>query len=254
MLTSRFSLNEVKALFRDVYFLLTLAVCIGLILFKLQDFFLPYFSDELWVYGPSVRKMGLRTPSMLPSAMPLEDHYAHPLLFFFLGGIWCLFFGGSILSTHIFAASLSVSLVLIIYVFGKRVFNREIGFYAMLIFASQNIFIGQFLLVLPEVLLTIFTFLTIYFYWKEKYFIYLFFGICLVLTKETGVILIGAIGVWELIKDFCYDKEKFYIQSFSKKYFLIGLPLIAICLHLLLLKITYGWFISPLRLGDFDFS
>jgi len=249
-----FTLSRVQALFKDVYFLLVLTVCAGLVLFKLDDFLLPYFSDELWVYGPSIRKMGSEIPSMLPSSLALEDHWAHPMLFFFLGGIWCFVFGTSILSTHVFAAFLSISLIVIIYLFGKKIFNREVGFYSVLIFGFQTIFHGQFLLVLPEVLLTIFTFLTIYFYWKGKNISYLCFAICLVLTKESGVFLIVAIGIWELIKDCCYDKKKFSFQIFAKKYLLIGLPLAAIGLHILLLKYTYGWFVLPIRLEHFEFS
>lgn len=247
-----FVFSKIQELLKDVYFILVLIVCLGLVLFKLDDFLLPYFSDELWVYGPSIRKMGSVIPSMLPSSLGLEDHWAHPMLFFFLGGIWGFIFGTSILSTHVFAASLSISVIVIIYLFGKRVFNREVAFYSVLIFGFQSVFHGQFLLVLPEVLLTIFTFLTIYFYWKGKNILYVCFAMCLVLTKESGVFVIGSIGLWELIKGFGYDRGKFNFKKFSKKQLLIGIPLLALGIHFLLLKSTYGWFIMPVRLEHFD--
>ncbi len=250
----KFDLSKLVLLFSDIYFLLTIGVCIILIIFKYSDFSLPYFSDELWVYGPSVRKMGILGPSMLPNSLSIEDHWAHPLLFFFTGGTWCLIFGSSILSTHIFAASISITLLISIYFIGKNIFSKEVGFYTVLIFSTQSIFLGQFSLVLPEVMLTLFAFLTIYFYYKKKILWYLFFGICLVLTKETGIFPILAIVLWNLFKDLFYEKENPFKLSFIKKNSLLISPLLVLGIHFALLKVSYGWFLLPDRVEAFEFN
>ncbi len=246
--------GKLISLFTDIYFLLTLIVCAILIVFKYEDFLLPYFSDEMWVYGPSIRKMGSSSPSMLPSSLALKDHWGHPMFFLFLGGLWCLVFGTSILSTHIFSVVFSVSLLVLIYLFGKKFFNKKVGFYTVAIFASQNIFLGQFSLVLPEILLTLLIFLTIYCFIQWKVFAYLVFSSCLVLTKETGVFPIIAIILWSLIRDFFYENEKIQVNLFIKKYVLLIFPLLVLGVHFLLLKITYGWFIMPVRMEAFEFD
>lgn len=253
-LKSRIGIGKLSILFTDIYFVFTLIVCLVLVVFKFQDMLLPYFSDELWVYGPSVRKMGIYGPSMFPNSLALEDHWGHPLMFFFLGGIWCLIFGVSIFSTHLFASTLSVILLISIYIIGRNLFNKEVGFYTVLIFATQSIFHGQFSLVLPEVMLTIFTLLTIYFHYKKKQVPYLLFGICLVLTKESGVFPIAAIIIWSFIKDFLYKEEKFYLKQTIKKYIILSLPLLVLGFHFVLLKIIYGWFLMPIRVEAFEFN
>ena len=241
-------------LFKDYYFLLLILLLLGLLIFKWQDLFLPYFSDELWAYGPSVRKMAIFGPSLLPSSLDLNDHFAHPLLFFFLAGLWASIFGTSLFSTHLFAALLSILLLLVIYIVIKQLISKEVAFYSVVVLAFQSIFLGQFTLVLPEILLTIFTFLVIYFSEKNKLKWYFLFGCCLVLTKESGVFPIIAILLWNFIRDVFYNKISIFTKANVLKYVVLALPLFALILHFLLLKLEYGWFIMPLRVESFEFS
>lgn len=246
--------NKIKELFADIYFLLVLLICIILCIYKFPDFHLPYFSDELWVYGPAVRKMAMEGPSMLPSSLGMEDHWGHPMFFFFLGGLWGVVFGSGILSTHIFSATLSIILIITVYLFAKSFFGRLLAFLAVVIFSAQSIFHGQFLLVLPEVLLTIFVFLTIYFYIKNNKLLYVVFGALLVLTKETGVLLIGTLLLWHFIKNIFYDEGKFFSKQNIINYLIVGIPILFLAIHMLLLKSNYGWYIMPERVEDFEFT
>lgn len=241
-------------LFKDHYFLLLILLFIGLIIFKWQDLYLPYFSDELWSYGPAVRKMAVFGSSLLPSSLDLNDHFAHPLLFFFLAGLWASIFGASLFSTHLFASLLSILLLLIIYIVIKQLVSKQVAFYSVIVFAFQSIFLGQFSLVLPEILLTIFTFLVIYFSEINKLKWYFLFGCCLVLTKESGVFPVIAILLWNFIRDIFYDKISIFTKANVLKYVVLALPLFALILHFLLLKSEYGWFIMPLRVESFEFS
>lgn len=241
-------------LFKDNYFLLLIILFVGIFIYKWQDLFLPYFSDELWAYGPAVRKMAVFGPSLLPSSLGLNDHFAHPLLFFFLAGLWASIFGASLFSTHLFASFLSILLLLVTYIVIKQLISKEVAFYSVVVFAFQSIFLGQFALVLPEILLTIFTFLVVYFSEKNKLKWYFLFGCCLVLTKESGVFPIIAILLWNFIKDVFYDKISIFTKPVVLKYVLLTLPLSALMLHFSLLKLEYGWFIMPLRVESFDFS
>lgn len=229
-------------------------MCLGILIFKWHDLFLPYFSDELWAYGPAVRKMAVFGPSLLPSSLELNDHFAHPLLYFFLAGLWASIFGASLFSTHLFASLLSILLLFVIYIVIKQLINKEVAFYSVIVFAFQSIFLGQFALVLPEILLTIFTFLVIYFSEVNKLKWYFLYGCCLVLTKESGVFPIIAIVLWNFIRDVFYDKISIFTKAVILKYLVLALPLLALMLHFLLLKLEYGWFVMPLRIESFEFS
>ncbi len=198
--------------------------------------------------------MSVFGPSLFPSSLPLSDHWAHPLLFFFLSSLWCLFFGASLFSIHLFAALLSSLLLMVLYLTVKHLLNREIAFYSTLIFASQSIFLGQYNLALPEVLTTIFTYLAIYFSVKKKYNWFILFGICLVLTKESGVFPLIAIIGWNFIRDVFYDKSFSFSKQTIIKYLTLSIPFLAIASHFVLLKLEYGWFIMPLRTESFEFT
>ena len=248
------AIQFLKKTFSDVYFLIILAISIGLFILNFSNLSLPYFSDELWSYGPAVRKAAVFGPSLSPNSMALEDHWGHPLLFFFISGLWGTVFGASLFSTHLFASLLSVVLLLVIYLTGRSLINNKVAFYTALIFSSQSIFLGQFSLVLPEVMLTIFFFLTLYFAEKEKWGGYLVFASSMVLTKESGVFLVGAIVLWNFLKAVFYKKEKFEFKKEVVKWFILGVPIIALIIHFIILKIQYGWFIMPVRVAEFDFS
>lgn len=247
-------LDSLKILFSDFYFLLVIVLCISLFIFKYPYFELPYFSDELWVYGPSLRKMGNNFPSLIPTALNIDEHWGHPLMYFFIGSIWCLLFGTSIVSTHVFAAITSTLLLLVIYYIAKKIFNRQLAFFTVLILASQSIFLGQYNLVLPEIMLTLFMFISLYAYINHKTLLYIVSGACLVLIKETGVLFIGAILLWHFFKNVYYKKNYKLSLKSVKLYIVLVLPLLFIVIHLLMLRYFYGWFIMPERIGHFTFT
>ncbi|MCB0401298.1 MAG: glycosyltransferase family 39 protein [Flavobacteriales bacterium] len=245
---------KLKLLFTDIYFLITLVICIAVYLFKYQDLFVPYFGDELWAYGPAVRKMGQQIPSLLPNALSVEDHWGHPLLFFFLGGIWGTLFGTGIFSTHVFASLISITFIIAFYLIIKRLFNSMMAFYSTLIVTTQSIFLGQFTLVLPEILLTLLMFITLYHYVMQQRAKYILFASCLVLVKETGVLLIAAITIWDVLKTIVYEKENPIQWKHLKNWLLLSLPLVFLLFHMLLLKYFFGWFMVPERVRAFDWE
>lgn len=245
---------QLKKIVKDQNFLMVLILIIGLFVFKYEDLFLPFFSDELWAYGPAIRKMSVFGPSLLPSSLSLSDHWAHPLLFFFLVSSWAKMFGASLFTTHLFASILSSFLIIALYIIVKELINKRVAFFSVLIFSSQSIFLGQYNLLLPEVLLTLLTFLT--FYCSEKRYnkLYLLFGIGLVLTKESGVFPLLAIILWNFLKDVFYDKT-FKIDKINiVKYTVLVLPFFALLTHFALLKNEYGWLIMPLRTDSIQFE
>lgn len=247
-------INSLKILLSDFYFLSVILLSLSLFIFKFSSFDLPYFSDELWVYGPSFRKMGENFPSLIPTSLNVEEHWGHPLMFFFIGSIWCSVFGTSIISTHIFSAIISTFLLITIYQVVKNIFNKQLALYSVLVFAFQSIFLGQYNLVLPEIMLTLFMFISLYAYLYHKMLLYIVSTACLVLVKETGVLFVGSIILWHFIKNVVYEKNYKISLANIKIYIILGFPLLFLVYHVLMLNYFYGWYIMPERVNHFVFA
>jgi len=248
-------IDKIKTLFKDVYFLGTILLAVCLFIYKYQFLHLPYVFDELWVYGPGVREMGLAGPSLLPDALPVENYRAHPLMFFFLGGIWSWIFGTSVFSTHIFASLISIGLIISIFFICKKIFTSKVGFFAGLILSFQSIFIAQFSLVLPEILVTVLALWAVYFYIQKIKLGYFIAASLLVLTKESGVIVIASIVLWDLISRLKgWSDEKFNTIDFVKSSLFLSLPILFLLIHFVLLKLYYGWFLFPDHINEFQFD
>nr|HMU05546.1 hypothetical protein [Saprospiraceae bacterium] len=77
-------------------------------LLRAQYIDIPFYWDEAWVYAPGIRHMMDSGPSLLPDAIPEFYSRGHPLLFYFLGGIWLKIFGTSFVAYHTFPLTISV--------------------------------------------------------------------------------------------------------------------------------------------------
>lgn len=248
-------MDKIKALFNDFYFFGTILLAVSLFIYKYQFLHLSYVFDELWVYGPGVREMGLTGPSLLPDALPVENYRAHPLMFFFLGGLWSWIFGASVFSTHIFASLISIGLIISIFFICKKIFTSKVGFFAALILSFQSIFIAQFSLVLPEVLVAVLALWSVYFYIQKLKWGYFIVASFLVLTKESGVIVIAAIVIWNIITGLALkSNERFDLSRFFKSNLILSLPILFLFIHFILLKWHFGWFLFPEHVNEFQFN
>ena len=235
-------LNSFKA---NIYFLCFLFLIIIFIIIKIPYLNLPYYWDEAWVYGPALRIMEANHLSMMPDALPVSYSRGHPLLFYFLGAFWLRIFGTSLLSSHIFALTISVALLLMVFIFCSKFFSKKTGLIACFILTLQPIFLAQSVLVLPEVMLALFSIMTIYFFLKNNWTGYVITGSCAMLTKETGIAAIASVGIWFLILSFFIKKERIKFIQFISKSFLIIIPVIIFCIFLIIQKKINGWYLFP---------
>lgn len=243
-------LNKLFKQFKDGYFLGHLLIVIVLFVVKSAHFSLPYFGDELWAYGPAVRKLAI----LGPSSIGVYDYWGHPMLLFWLHAAWAFLFGTSIFSTHVFSAIISSLFLSVLFYVGSRLINKLIGLLAVVVVASQSIFLGQYNLVLPEVLLALFTLLSVLFYIEKKRVFFLIATSAMVLTKESGVFVIASIGLWHILKSFIYDRDKLKVKALVVDLTVIAAPLLVILLHFCYLKWQYGWFVMPNRTADINTS
>jgi hypothetical protein len=264
----------------SVYYILLLALVILFIIFKIPYLSLPYYWDEAWVYGPAIRIMEAHKLSLLPDALPVYYSRGHPLLFHFLGALWMRVFGTSLTASHLFALSISIALLVFVFVFCKNLFNKETGLIACLFLVLQPIFQAQSVLLLPEVMVSLFSLMTLYYFIKEKWGWYMLSATLVLYTKETGIVAVGTVGLWFLLEVFFLKRSEFSIykiqvpnskpkipkktlgawglrlktwvllRSPMLKYFILRsliliVPLLLIGVFLLIQKKMNGWYFFP---------
>lgn len=226
--------------------LLAIIVFVGV---KIPFLSLPYYWDEAWVYGPAIRTMEATKLGILPDALPPELSRGHPLLFHFLGAAWMTAFGTSTTVGHIFPLFLSVLLFVAVYLFGKKIFlSDKAGFTAAFVLALQPIFLAQSGLLLPEVMLALFSLITFYFYLDNKRILYVLAGILTLFTKESGLTVIATLLLWTLLEAlFSSDGKKW--KKFFVNSVIISLPLIPFIAYFVYQNMIQGWFFFPEHIG-----
>ncbi len=204
---------------------------------------LPFFWDESWVYGPAVSEMSQRIPSLLPGSIDIDLSRGHPMLFHFLGGLWGNVVGFSMFSLHAFALCISLTLVYLYWHILTQVTDTLIAKLAVILLLSQAIFLAQAAMVLPEVLLTLFAVLSIYLWSLKKYrWAGLTAALCL-LTKESGAMLMPALGLAWLMHALMKTEFKW-----TKAWKILALLILACLPYLLFLgiqKARFGWMLYP---------
>ncbi len=238
----------------DYYFIGLLGVISAVLVFKFKHLSLPYFWDEAWVYAPAVLEMHKSGLSLLPDAIPPELSRGHPLLFHFLAACWVKIFGTSFFAVHSFALTVSVALLVAVYLFCKEFFSPLVGLLASLMLAVQPLFLAQSSFLLPEVMMALWTVLVLYYYLKEKWILFIVFASLMLLTKESGIVLLGTIGLWTLFENVFLKKEPVFKPEALKTYVLIASPLMVAGVYFIIQKLQNGWFLYPEHIGMMTFG
>jgi hypothetical protein len=108
----------------------------------------------------------------------------------------------------------------------------------------QAVFLAQSSMLLPEIMLSLFTVWTLYFYLKRKPLPFLVSGILLLATKESGVFLILVIWLF----DFIYFLARKGKRPWKRQIIwlaILAIPAVVYMAFLIIQKLTYGWFLYP---------
>lgn len=206
---------------------------------KIPALSVPLFWDEVGVYGAAGLYMHDHAISMLPAALPPELSRGHPLLYTCIQAIWFSLFGDTVLGGHI--GNLCISLVLLYsvwFIMHKRVSARA-ALIAVCLIAIQPIFFAQSVMILPEVLLTLFMLWALFCWIEQRYLGFAIFATLAILTKETAVI-IPAVAFAHLI----LVRE---LRSAITWRILLALlfPWLMFGVFLLVQKLQNGWYFFP---------
>jgi 4-amino-4-deoxy-L-arabinose transferase-like glycosyltransferase len=153
--------------------------------------------------------------------------------------------GPSLFSKHCFAMVVSLIYLLSIYYIVRKLFSSRAGIMATILTASQALFLAQASMLLPEIMLSLFTLWTLYSYLEKRKLLFLISSSLLILTKETGIFLLILIFTWDLFSFFTGGN----LRSAAKKQLgwsmVLAIPLLIFALHLVIQKHVFGWYLFP---------
>jgi len=213
--------------------------CIAfIILIKIPHLNLPYSWDESWSYLPAVLKMAENGPSLLPASIELIDSKGHPLLFYFIISGWIKLFSTQIWWVRIMPLLISIVLSVAIYFVMLKQTSKPVANASVVIFSVQSLFLAQATLILPEVLLTLFLFISIHYFILKRWLLYAIFATLMVLTKETGLIFVIGFGLFYMIE----NRSNYASKQFLLPILFLAIPVIVYSFHLLLTYKAHGTF------------
>ncbi len=223
-----------------------LIILLLFIVAKCQHLALPHYWDEAWSYSTAVHKMYENGVTLLPGIVDVDATRGHPLFFYASASFWMKMFGTSLISKHSFALFISILLLMAVYVMCNKLYNVRVACVATILFASQIFFFVQSTMLLPEVMVALFSILSIYFFISERYMPLAISLSLLLLTKESGLVLGVVFAIVFAVLIFnknCVRQQK--IKMFTA----LLVPALVIASFFIVQKITYGWFFFPDHIG-----
>ncbi len=224
---------------------------IGFTILKWDYLSLPFYWDEAWSYAKAVFNMFENGPTLNPTQVDQELFRGHPLFFYCLTSTMVKISGWSLTAIHVWMYALSVFGVLGFYFVIKYWFDASSALVASAILLASEMFFIQSSMLLPEVLIAfLFTF-SIHFFLARKFFWYVVSAIALVLTKESGLMLFPALGlfvIWESIA------KKNTLKEFIVQGIVYLSPFLVFCVFMLIQKLKWGWYVFPAHVGYMNYG
>jgi dolichyl-phosphate-mannose-protein mannosyltransferase len=223
-----------------------LLMLIVFVCFKISQLHYPFYLDEADVYAPAVKLMAEHGPSLLPGAIHSDFSRGHPLMFHFLCSIWLRCFGTSNIALHAFPLFVSVIFLIALFESCRGLFGEREATLALLLVATRVIFFVQSSFVYPEIMLAMFTFLSLYFYARDQLLLTSLMLFALFFTKEGGLIFGVIIGSDALVSLFTRKEPK--LRGLLRLGAVLA-PALLIALFFALQKSKEGWYILPEHSG-----
>jgi 4-amino-4-deoxy-L-arabinose transferase-like glycosyltransferase len=209
---------------------------------------LPFFWDELGVYGQSVFYQVDNGIGILPSYLPPELSRGHPMLYVFSNSIFASVFGDNRVVLHAFNLLISCLLLGLVFRTTQRYFSFWTGILSITLLMVQPLFYAQSTLVLPEMMLACLVF-GMWLCWIDKRSIsYIIIASLAIWTKETAIVFPLAFCCSELTMQLLTRKPNWrrLIWTIS--------PWISFFAFLLIQKQQNGWYFFPYHTSLMDFT
>lgn len=211
-------------------------------LYKVPYVGLPYYWDEAWSYVPAIHLMHEHGPSLLPQSMPPEVSRGHPLLFYFVASTWMKLFGEGRQFMHMFPLSLSIATLIFVFILGKELVNSWIGLLAATLTACCEPFLAQSGMLLPEMMLTLFSCISILLYIRNKPIGYVISASAALFVKESALVLIIAVIATEIVVALWSGTIK---EIRLRRMLILVSPIVIVGVFFIQQRIVHGWFLFP---------
>jgi 4-amino-4-deoxy-L-arabinose transferase-like glycosyltransferase len=243
-LAKRIMFNKFQGIF------LVLIIILLFIVFKFNYLNLPFYWDEAWSYATAIFDMHNKGSAILTGYVNSELTRGHPLVFYYTAVLWLKVFGSSLFSCHAFPLIISCFTLITLYKLCIDLFNFSTAIIAVLFLSVQSYFLAQSTLLLPEIFLTLFTLLSINAYFRKRWWWFALFSSIVVMTKETGLVLIASFLFDKIILSrIIHCEERKLDKNTVKEILFLLVPVFVFAIFLIIQKIRFGWFFFPEHMG-----
>ena len=212
----------------------------------------PFFWDESWSYAPGVRLMYNHGPSLMPNAIDIFYSRGHPLFFYASASAFLHLVGGySYFNAHLFALFITLCLLITVYVVMLRTAGRAAGLVAVAALMLHVGFFVQATFVMPEMLVALFSLLSISAFAARKWVLAGTALTLLLLTKESGIVagfVLGMAALAMLLNKQSARREKGFTMLS------VAVPALITAAFFLLQKQLLGWYLYPEHTGLISFE
>ncbi len=235
---------EIKQYFSNKW-IIVLFLFILVVSFKLPIINTPHYWDSInRIHNANWVKDHHFNPFLEKGGGMLGAQWRPPFFFELLALSWTLL-GNSLFVSHSIVILFSFLGVLFTYLLGELLFNSRVGIISSLLLFFSPLYFAQSGILNYAVPLTALSMMTVYFALKENVKGYLICASCLVLTKETGILILFPVLLIVFLR---YCKEtKLYLRIL-----VYILPLLPYLLWLLACKIYLGSFLYPSHVGNLN--
>lgn len=221
------------------------------IIFKLPHLSYLFYWDESWSYQPAIRLMYEHGPSLMPNAIDTDFSRGHPLLFYCTVAAWMKLFGPSALAQHVFALCIFVALIIVVYELCLNLFNQRTALLSLAIILLQPILFVQSAMLLPEVMVALFSLLSIYCYATDKRWPTCAALLALMLTKESGMVAGLLLGISAFFRLF---NKSVPLKDRIAHFLPVAGAWMGIVSFFVLQRVLNGWFLFPQHAGLISFE
>lgn len=228
-------------------------ICLLFIAAKIQHLSLPFFWDEAWPYSTGVFYMYSHGLSLLPGGVPFDISRGHPLFFHFVSALWMKIFGTSLSAIHSFPLVLSILLIICVYFFCTKFFSNEVALVACVLIMVQPVFYSQSAMLLPEILVALLTLLTFWSFLVNRKLLYVLFASLLLLTKESGIVIVITLFGWTVIEKIREHKPQIFLSTLKSAVYLFT-PVAIASVFFIIQKLKTGYFFLPIYISGDNIS
>ena len=241
--------TNIKSTKEDKTIIVLIILLIAFFASKIFTLFTPLFHDEIGVYGRLLFYMYEQGPSMHPADVTPEFGRGHPLFFTYFLSLISGCFAKNYIAARSVVLCLSVLTVYCTYCLAQKLTDAKTAAVVSILLIFQPIFYAQSTMILPEIMLSLLGLLCLITYINQQYWLYCVMASLLLLTKETGVVVLGTVALNE------WKKSGF---SFRWKPLLHCIrwlaPLCTLLLFFVIQKQAYGWYLYPFHTSLISFN